>query len=320
MFSVPEISVAPMLDWTDRHCRYFHRLLAPSITLYTEMIHTGAVLSQNQNRLLAFSEEEHPLVLQLGGSDSSDIAESAKVAAEMGYDAINLNVGCPSERVQKGSFGACMMAEPEVIADCVFQAKKNINIPITVKTRIGIDNQDSYEFLKRFISIVSEAGCETFIIHARKAWLKGLSPKENREIPPLDYDRVRQLKRDFPYLNIHINGGVKTLEQVEVLAKEFDGVMIGREAYQNPFFLAEIECALFGREKPTRTQIISKYLHYVDEQQKEGVALKHLVRPILGLFQGKHGARSWRRTLSESSRGLGSNSDVIKEALDLVRE
>lgn len=316
----PEISVAPMLDWTDRHCRYFHRLLAPTAILYTEMIHTGAVLSQNAKKLLAFSKEEHPVILQLGGSDSHDVAESAIIAEKLGYDGINLNVGCPSERVQKGSFGACMMAEPELIAQCVLRAKEKVKIPITVKTRIGIDNLDSYEFLKRFVSIVSQAGCETFIIHARKAWLKGLSPKENREIPPLDYDRVRHLKADFPQLKIHINGGIKTLEQVKALAKEFDGVMIGREAYQNPFFLAEIEHEFFNTPLSTRRAIIESYKQYIALQQEQGVALKHMVRPVLGLYQGVPGARGWRRMLSEGARHIDARVDLIEKALELVSQ
>lgn len=241
-------SIAPMLDWTDRHYRYFARLMSAKALLYTEMVTTGAIL-HGRGDYLAYNQEEHPLALQLGGSNPQDLARCAKLAAERGYDEVNLNVGCPSDRVQNGRFGACLMAEPELVAECVDAMKQVVDIPVTVKTRIGIDEQDSYEFLTYFIDIVNAKGCTDFTIHARKAWLQGLSPKENREIPPLDYERVYQLKRDYPVLNISINGGVTTLEQAQGHLAQLDGVMMGREAYQNPYILARVDQVLCGSQR-----------------------------------------------------------------------
>ncbi|MGF1910122.1 tRNA dihydrouridine(20/20a) synthase DusA [Vibrio kasasachensis] len=311
------LSVAPMLDWTDRHCRYFHRLLSSETQLYTEMITTGAII-HGKGDFLAYNEEEHPLVLQLGGSNSADLATCAKLAAERGYDEINLNVGCPSDRVQNGRFGACLMAEPQLVADCVSAMKDVVDIPITVKTRIGIDDHDSYEFLTDFISIVSEkSGCDQFTIHARKAWLSGLSPKENREIPPLDYQRAYQLKRDFSHLVIAVNGGVKTLEEAKEHLQHLDGVMVGREAYQNPYILAEVDQQIFGLDKPVkkRTQVVEEMYPYIEQQLVNGAYLGHITRHMLGLFQNMPGARQWRRYISENAHKPGSGIEVVEAAL-----
>ncbi|WP_194436757.1 tRNA dihydrouridine(20/20a) synthase DusA [Vibrio fluminensis] len=310
-------SIAPMLDWTDRHCRYFHRLLSSETQLYTEMVTTGAII-HGKGDFLAYNEEEHPLVLQLGGSNAADLATCAKLAAERGYDEINLNVGCPSDRVQNGRFGACLMAEPMLVAQCVAAMKEVVDIPVTVKTRIGIDDQDSYEFLTDFVSIVSEkGGCEQFTIHARKAWLSGLSPKENREIPPLDYPRAYQLKKDFSHLEIAVNGGVKTLEETKEHLQHLDGVMVGREAYQNPYILAEVDQQIFGLDKPVkkRTQVVQEMYPYIEAQLSKGVYLGHITRHMLGLFQNMPGARQWRRHISENAHKPGSGIEVVEAAL-----
>ncbi len=312
-----KFSIAPMLDWTDRHCRYFHRLLSSETQLYTEMVTTGAII-HGKGDFLAYNEQEHPLVLQLGGSNPVDLATCAKLAAERGYDEINLNVGCPSDRVQNGRFGACLMAEPQLVADCVAAMKDVVDIPVTVKTRIGIDDQDSYEFLTNFVSIVSEkGGCEQFTIHARKAWLSGLSPKENREIPPLDYPRAYQLKKDFSHLVIAVNGGVKTLEETKEHLKHLDGVMVGREAYQNPYILAEVDQQIFGLDKPVkkRTQVVQEMFPYIEEQLSKGVYLGHITRHMLGIFQNMPGARQWRRHISENAHKPGSGIEVVEAAL-----
>ncbi len=312
-----KFSIAPMLDWTDRHCRYFHRLLSSETQLYTEMVTTGAII-HGKGDFLAYNEQEHPLVLQLGGSNPVDLATCAKLAAERGYDEINLNVGCPSDRVQNGRFGACLMAEPQLVADCVAAMKDVVDIPVTVKTRIGIDDQDSYEFLTNFVSIVSEkGGCEQFTIHARKAWLSGLSPKENREIPPLDYPRAYQLKKDFSHFVIAVNGGVKTLEETKEHLKHLDGVMVGREAYQNPYILAEVDQQIFGLDKPVkkRTQVVQEMFPYIEEQLSKGVYLGHITRHMLGIFQNMPGARQWRRHISENAHKPGSGIEVVEAAL-----
>lgn len=311
------LSVAPMLDWTDRHCRYFHRLLSQQTLLYTEMVTTGAIL-HGKGDFLAYSEEEHPLALQLGGSNPVDLAECAKLAAERGYDEVNLNVGCPSDRVQNGRFGACLMAEPELVADCVSAMKEVTDIPVTVKTRIGIDDQDSYEFLTNFISMVSEkGGAEQFTIHARKAWLSGLSPKENREIPPLDYDRAYQIKKDFPELVIALNGGITTLEDSIEHLKHLDGVMIGREAYHSPFILAEVDQQIFGLETPIkkRSQVVEEMYPYIEKELSNGASLGHISRHMLGLFQSMPGARQWRRYISENAHKKGAGIEVMQTAL-----
>ncbi|MEZ8273562.1 tRNA dihydrouridine(20/20a) synthase DusA [Vibrio splendidus] len=310
-------SIAPMLDWTDRHCRYFHRLLSQQTLLYTEMITTGAIL-HGKGDFLEYNEQEHPLALQLGGSNPVDLAACAKLAGERGYDEINLNVGCPSDRVQNGRFGACLMAEPELVADCVSAMKEVTDIPITVKTRIGIDDQDSYEFLTKFVSTVSEkGGCEQFTIHARKAWLSGLSPKENREIPPLDYDRAYQIKKDFSDLVIAVNGGVTTLEQTKEHLQHLDGVMIGREAYHSPFILAEVDQQIFGLDSPIkkRSQVVEEMYPYIERELSNGASLGHISRHMLGLFQSMPGARQWRRYISENAHKKGAGIEVMQTAL-----
>ncbi len=316
-FQSNRLSVAPMLDWTDRHCRYFHRLLSQQTLLYTEMVTTGAIL-HGKGDFLEYSEQEHPLALQLGGSNPVDLAACAKLAAERGYDEVNLNVGCPSDRVQNGRFGACLMAEPELVADCVSAMKEVTDIPITVKTRIGIDEQDSYEFLTKFISTVSEkGGCEQFTIHARKAWLSGLSPKENREIPPLDYDRAYQIKKDFSDLVIAVNGGITTLEQTKEHLHHLDGVMIGREAYHSPFILAEVDQQIFGLDTPIkkRSQVVEEMYPYIERELSKGASLGHISRHMLGLFQSMPGARQWRRYISENAHKKGAGIEVMQTAL-----
>ncbi|ACS84555.1 tRNA dihydrouridine(20/20a) synthase DusA [Musicola paradisiaca] len=314
-------SVAPMLDWTDRHCRYFHRLLSHNALLYTEMVTTGAIL-HGRGDYLAYNDEEHPLALQLGGSDPQALAQCAEIAEQRGYDEINLNVGCPSDRVQNGRFGACLMAEAELVADCVDAMRGRVRLPVTVKTRIGIDDQDSYDFLCAFIRTVAErGGCDTFIVHARKAWLSGLSPKENREIPPLDYPRVYQLKRDFPALTIAINGGIKTLEQAQQHLQHLDGVMVGREAYQNPGVLAQVDSQLFGVTAPVPDlfAVVEGMYPYIERELSRGAQLGHITRHMLGLFQGLPGARQWRRFLSENAHRPGADVSVVEQALTRVQ-
>ncbi len=319
-FQPNRLSVAPMLDWTDRHCRYFHRLMTSQTLLYTEMVTTGAII-HGKGDFLAYNQEEHPVALQLGGSNPVDLAHCAKLAQERGYDEINLNVGCPSDRVQNGRFGACLMAEPQLVADCVAAMRDVVDIPVTVKTRIGIDDQDSYEFLTDFITIVSEkGGCEQFTIHARKAWLSGLSPKENREIPPLDYNRAYQIKKDFSHLNIGVNGGVKTLEEAKEHLAHLDGVMIGREAYQSPYLLAEVDQQIFGLDMPVkkRSEVIFEMFPYIEQQLSQGAYLGHITRHMLGLFQSMPGARQWRRHISENAHKKGAGLEVVRAALDKI--
>ncbi|ENB2053052.1 tRNA dihydrouridine(20/20a) synthase DusA [Vibrio fluvialis] len=317
IYKPSRLSVAPMLDWTDRHCRYFHRLLSSQTLLYTEMVTTGAII-HGKGDFLAYNEEEHPVALQLGGSNPADLARCAKLAQERGYDEINLNVGCPSDRVQNGRFGACLMAEPDLVAQCVAAMKEVVDIPVTVKTRIGIDDQDSYEFLTNFVTLVSEkGGCEQFTIHARKAWLSGLSPKENREIPPLDYPRAYQLKQDFPHLIIAVNGGVKTLAEAKEHLQHLDGVMIGREAYQSPYLLAEVDQQIFGLDTPVkkRSQVVQEMYPYIEQQLAQGSYLGHITRHMLGLFQNMPGARQWRRHISENAHKAGAGIEVVEQAL-----
>lgn len=319
-YPIQRFSVAPMLDWTDRHCRYFHRLLSGQTLLYTEMITTGAILFGKGN-YLAYSQQEQPVALQLGGSDPQALAECAKRAEELGYNEINLNAGCPSDRVQNGRFGACLMAEPELVADCVKAMKSAVSIPVTVKTRIGIDDSDSYEFLQRFIQIVSEqGGCDNFTLHARKAWLSGLSPKENREIPPLDYPRVYQVKQDFPHLTVSINGGIKTLDEAKAHLMHVDGVMMGREAYQNPGILAEVDRELFGTrtDAPDVVSVIEAMYPYIEHELSQGTYLGHITRHMLGIFQGIPGARQFRRHLSENAHKAGADVEVLRQALTFV--
>ncbi|AKH62855.1 MULTISPECIES: tRNA dihydrouridine(20/20a) synthase DusA [Photorhabdus] len=315
-------SVAPMLDWTDRHCRYFHRLLTKQTLLYTEMVTTGAII-HGKGDYLAYNKEENPIALQLGGSDPQALAHCAQIAQERGYDEINLNVGCPSDRVQNGRFGACLMGEAELVADCVKAMQDVASVPITVKTRIGIDEQDSYEFLCDFIdTVVQRSGCNIFTIHARKAWLSGLSPKENREIPPLDYPRVYQLKKDFPQLTIAINGGIKSLEEAKQHLQHVDGVMVGREAYQNPSILAHVDHELFDSSIPVVNSVeaVRALYPYIEQELSKGTYLGHITRHILGIFQGIPGARQWRRHLSENAHKLGADISVVEQALAMVTE
>lgn len=315
-----KFTVAPMLDWTDRHCRYFHRLLTKKSVLYTEMVTTGALLYGDPERHLRFNPEEHPVALQLGGSEPQEMAECARLAESYGYDEVNINVGCPSERVQKGAFGACLMAEPDLIAECVSAMQASVNIPVTVKNRIGIDDQDDYAGLHHFVSTVSQAGCQTFIIHARKAWLKGLSPKENREIPPLRYDLVYEIKQAFPHLEIIINGGITTLEQCQQHLQHVDGVMVGREAYHNPWLLAQVDSALYGVDDTfqDRKAVLEAFLDYVQAQQAAGVALNHMSRHILGLFQGMPGARAFRRLISENAHKQNAGLELLCNAAEKI--
>ena len=321
-FSSQRFSIAPMLDWTDRHCRYFHRQLTGDALLYTEMVTTGAII-HGKGDYLAYSEAEHPVALQLGGSDPAALAQCAKLAEERGYDEVNLNVGCPSDRVQNGRFGACLMAEASLVAECIDAMRQVVSIPVTVKTRIGIDEQDSYAFLTDFVGTVAQrGGCDTFIIHARKAWLSGLSPKENREIPPLDYPRVYQLKRDFPQLTIAINGGVKSLEEAKTHLQHLDGVMMGRKAYQNPGVLAQVDRELFGRDAPVAdpVAVVRSMYPYIEAELAKGTYLGHVTRHMLGLFQGIPGARQWRRHLSENAHKPGADVRVLEAALALVAD
>ena len=315
-----QFSIAPMLDWTDRHCRYFHRLMTKQALLYTEMVTTGAIIHGDKPRHLDFNPEEHPVALQLGGSDPKDLATCSKMGQEWGYDEINLNVGCPSDRVQSGSFGACLMKDPNIVSDCVKAMRDAVTIPITVKHRIGVDDHDSYEELVEFVGTVSEAGCDTFIIHARKAWLQGLSPKENREIPPLMYDVVYQIKQEFPQLKIIVNGGILTLEETEQHLEHCDGVMIGREAYQNPWMLANIDQRLFGEDNPvsSRYEVVEQMIPYVERHLANGGRVNHISRHILGLFNNQPGARRWRRVLSEKGCGSDADASVLKEALEAL--
>ncbi|MFC4352895.1 tRNA dihydrouridine(20/20a) synthase DusA [Fodinicurvata halophila] len=314
------LSVAPMMDWTDRHCRTFHRLLSRHALLYTEMVTTGAILYGDAERHLAFDPVERPVALQLGGSDPAALAESAAAGESYGYDEINLNVGCPSDRVQNGRFGACLMAEPDLVARCVAAMKAATALPVTVKTRIGVDARDSYEELCDFVARVAGGGCETFIIHARKAWLQGLSPKENREIPPLSYETVYRLKADFPELRIVLNGGVVDLEAVEGHLAQVDGVMLGRAAYKEPWVLAEVDRRIFGDETPalTREDIARQLAGYLHRQQQEGVPPRAVTRHVLGLFNGQPGARRWRQVLSDARRLDSAGADIIEEALEAM--
>ena len=315
-----KFSIAPMMDHTDRHYRYFIRLITRHTLLYTEMITTTAILNGNRDRLLAYSDCEHPLVLQLGGSNPTELGQCATIAEEYGYDEINLNVGCPSDRVQTGRFGACLMAEPQLVAECIAAMQQATLVPVTVKTRLGIDDRDSYDDLATFIDRVSISGCRTFIIHARKAWLTGLSPKENREVPPLNYSTVYQLKNDFPNLEIIINGGFTRLEQIQEQYNYVDGVMIGRAAYHDPYLLAEVDKKIFADKNKvkSRQQILSDFMDYVSRQLDQGVALQHMTRHILGLYQGQPGARSYRRQLGQHACRSGAGIEILKQAVDQI--
>lgn len=317
---VHRFCTAPMLDWTDRHCRYFYRLMSEHAFLYSEMVTTAALIHGDRERLLGFDPVENPVALQLGGSEPRALAVCAKMAEDYGYDEVNLNVGCPSDRVQNGRFGACLMAEPELVADCVGAMAQAVSIPVTIKSRIGIDDRDSYDRLARFVQTVAAAGCRTFIIHARKAWLKGLSPKQNREIPPLRYDVVYRIKQDFPDLEIILNGGLDSLQQAQEVLKKVDGVMLGREIYHNPYLLAEVDRRFFADEHPVknRREVVESLLPYISRQLTQGVRLQNIARHILGLFHGIAGARAWRSYISEHTHQKGADKEVIAAALALI--
>lgn len=320
------LCIAPMMEWSDRHCRYFWRLMSKHARLYSEMVTTGALIHGDRERFLTFNPQEHPVALQLGGSNPALLAECAKMAEDWGYDEVNLNCGCPSDRVQEGKIGAILMAEPHLVADCVAAMREACNIPITVKHRIGIDEQDDYDAMHHFVTTVEAAGCDTFIVHARKAWLKGLSPKQNREVPPLRYDSVVQLKHDLPHLTIVINGGIQTLAQSKTLLNDVDGVMIGREAYNNPYLLAMADTELFDDETshtntpPTREDILIKYAEYCAQQIARGNRLHHMSRHILGLFSGMYGARVFRRYITEHAPHADASHHILLDALACVKK
>ena len=318
-----------MMDWTDRHCRSFHRQITRHTWLYTEMVTTGALLHGDVPRHLDFSGEEHPVALQLGGSEPTDLAKSAKLGEEWGYDEINLNCGCPSERVQKGAFGACLMAEPGLVADCVKAMKDAVEVDVTVKHRIGIDDVESYGFVRDFVGQIADAGCATFIVHARNAILKGLSPKENREVPPLKYDYAYQLKRDFPQLEIIINGGIKTLEEIDLHLQHLDGVMLGREAYHNPYIMSQFDSRYYDDDAPykSRREVIEAMLPYISSQLEKhgkstvggGLKLNSITRHMLGLMTGLVGARAFRQTLSDSKKLAAGDPALLLEALQRMQ-
>jgi tRNA-dihydrouridine synthase A len=315
-----QFSVAPMMDWTDRHCRYFHRQLTARALLYTEMITAQAIRYGDRTRLLAFDPSEQPVALQVGGSDPALLAEAAKWGEDFGYREINLNVGCPSDRVQEGRFGACLMAEPRLVADCVAAMRDAVSVPVTVKCRIGIDDQDDEEALATFISAVAKTGCDTFIVHARKAWLEGLSPKENREIPPLNYERVYRLKRYRPELIIVINGGIASLAEACTHLAHVDGVMLGRAAYHTPWLLSEADHVIFGDPPSplTRRDIVERLIGYAAEELRRGTYLSHITRHMLGLYHGRPNARLWRRILSEGAHRPGAGVNLLRQALAAV--
>jgi tRNA-dihydrouridine synthase A len=311
----PIISIAPMMDYTDRHYRFLMRLITQKTLLYTEMMHVNQILRGDSHRYLRFNAEEHPLALQFGGSVPEELARTAQIAETWGYDEINLNVGCPSDRVQAGKFGACLMHEPNLVAECFSAMQAQVNIPVTVKTRIGIDDSDEYEFLQNFVNILKKAACKTFIIHARKAWLQGLSPKENRTIPPLNYQRVYQLKKDFPDLMIHINGGIKTVAEIKAHLQHIDGVMVGREAYSNPYLFMEIEKLLNPEIRiKTRVEIYEEYLQYIEKEFHQGQHLQPMVRHVFGLFHGEPNAKSWRRFITENLQRSPTDITILHQA------
>jgi tRNA-dihydrouridine synthase A len=319
------LSVAPMMDWTDRYCRVFHRQITRHTWLYTEMVTTGALLHGDVARHLDFSDEEHPVALQLGGSEPADLAKSAKLGEQWGYDEINLNCGCPSERVQKGAFGACLMAEPKLVADCVKAMRDAVTIDVTVKHRIGIDKVESYDFVRDFVGTIADAGCTTFIVHARNAILKGLSPKENREIPPLRYEAAYQLKRDFPQLEIIINGGIKTTSEIDTHLQHIDGVMLGREAYHNPYLMASFDARYYDDDaaSKSRAEVLQAMLPYIRDQLERhgkgnaggGLRLNSITRHMLGLMSGMPGARAFRQTLSDTKKLAAGDPALLLEAL-----
>ena len=310
-------SVAPMMDWTDRHCRFFHRTLSRCARLYTEMLATAAVLHGDRTRLLSFDVAEHPVALQLGGSDPAQLVAAAKIGADFGYDEINLNIGCPSERVKSGAFGACLMREPELVGDCVAAMKARVTIPVTVKCRTGVDEQDPEAALGLLAERVITAGCDALIVHARKAWLKGLSPKENRDVPPLNYGLVHALKQRFPNVPIVLNGGLVTLAQMRAELDRIDGVMVGRAVYQDPAMLLAVDPILFGEEAPfgSAAAAVEVFIPYVEARLAEGVPLHAMTRHLLGLFNGVPGARAWRRHLAEEAAKAGAGVETLRAAL-----
>lgn len=310
------ISVAPMMDWTDRHCRYFMRILNPDIRLFTEMIVVEALMHGDYRKLLNYDQSEHPVVLQLGGNDPEKMKKAATIGSKAGFDEININVGCPSDRVKSGSFGACLMAKPKLIGNCIQSIKSAVDSPVSVKTRIGIDDLDNYEFLQNFVGIVSESGCTTFIIHARKAILTGLSPKKNLSIPPLNYDRVYQLKSEFNHLNIILNGGLNSIEDCLEHLTVLDGIMIGRHAYRNPWFLKEIYNVILNNQnlEMSRQDVVERMYPYIESQLSKGVKLKHITRHMLGLFSSQPRAKLWRNYISEHSRREKAGIEVLENA------
>ena len=319
--TISKVSIAPMMDWTDRHCRYFMRLLSPNVYLYSEMITAAAIHHGDSNKLLQFDQSERPIAVQLGGSDAELMTDAAQQAADAGYDEININVGCPSDRVQSGAFGACLMETPDVVADCYRAMSAEVDVPITIKTRIGINDKDSWDYLRRFVDPLVDAGCRKFIVHARVAILAGLSPKENRTVPPLNYKRVFRLKRELPELEIVLNGGVRDSEQVGEILDHVDGVMIGRQAYHDPYFLAELESRyLSGQQLPSRSEIVERMLPYVERELAAGERLNRITRHMLGLFAGQPGARAWRRSISENAHKPDAGPEVLLSALDAIPE
>ena len=315
-----KFSVAPMMDWTDSPCRVLHRCLTKHALLYTEMVTADAVLRGDRARLLGFEAFEHPLALQLGGSDPAKLAEASRIAVDFGYDEVNLNVGCPSDRVQSGRFGACLMREPQLVADCVAAMRAAVSIPVTVKCRIGVDDQDPEESLRILIDSCAQAGASVFAVHARKAWLEGLSPKENRDVPPLDYALVYRVKQERPSLTILVNGGIETLEQAEEHLRHVDGVMLGRAAYQNPILLTEVDSRFFGSAPIDLETAVNVYAEHVEHQLHQGARLHTLIKPMLGLYNGRPGARQFRRHLSEYAVREGAGIAVLRDALAFVRE
>jgi tRNA-dihydrouridine synthase A len=316
------ISVAPMMDWTDRHCRFFHRLLAPSVTLYTEMVTANALIHGDVDRHLRFKDNEHPVALQLGGSDPQAMAQAVKIASPYPYDEININCGCPSDRVQSGAFGACLMSEPETVRDCITAMRDVTDTPITVKCRIGIDDADEESMLRTFISTVETSGCDTFVVHARKAWLNGLSPKENRDIPPLNYNLVKTIKQEYPHLNIQLNGGITTIEQMESLLPDYDGLMIGRAAYHNPRLLIDIERQFYNPEWALDDEtIIQSMIDYANAQyEQHGTPIRTVTKHMINLFQGVKGARKWRQTISENAHQVDRAEDVLRPAFEHIEK
>jgi len=308
-----------MMDWTDRHCRYFMRLLSPSVSLYTEMVTANAIHFGDADSLLRYDVSEHPVAVQLGGSDPVMMAAAARRAADMGYDEININVGCPSDRVQSGQFGACLMAQPDVVADCYAAMQASVDVPVTIKTRIGIDDNDNDEYLQHFVDVLATAGCKKFIVHARIAILEGLSPKQNRTVPPLNYDRVYRLKAKHPELEIILNGGVSEIGHVDAVLQHVDGVMIGRQAYHQPYFLAELERHFNPAwQMPDRRDVIEQMLPYIEAELRQGERLGQITRHMIGLFSGMPGARSWRRHISENAFRDGAGVEVVVAALDAM--